>query len=175
VAGRSPWFWELDEFAGNYAAAAEQLRDFCTYLSGQGRWALLSGYASMRGRMLCTVGRYDEAEQLAPQGGDLAEGHDPLTQSRWRQVAALVAAHRGEHTEAERLAREALTYTQQVDSPQVQGDAYYDLAEVLQTAGRREEAAAAWREALDRYERKGIIPLARRTRERLAALQETAI
>ena len=36
------------------------------------------------------------------------------------------------------------------------------------------EAAAAWHEALDRYERKGIIPLAQRTRERLAALQETA-
>jgi hypothetical protein len=35
------------------------------------------------------------------------------------------------------------------------------------------EAGAALREALDRYERKPIIPLARRTRERLATLQPT--
>jgi hypothetical protein len=41
------------------------------------------------------------------------------------------------------------------------------------TAGRRDEASAALREALDCYERKPIIPLARRTRERLAALQPT--
>jgi len=44
---------------------------------------------------------------------------------------------------------------------------------VLEAAARHEEAAAALRAALDRYERKPIIPLARRTRERLAALQPT--
>ena len=173
LAGRSPWVWELDEFAGNYAAVADQLRDFCNYLTEQERPATLSPYASMRGRMLCEVGRYDEAEQLATQGRDLGDEHDPVTQSAWRRVAALVAAHRGEHTEAERLAREALAYSQQTDSPRLQGNAYYDLGEVLQAAGRREEAAAAWHEALDRYEGKGIIPYVRRTRERLSALQET--
>jgi class 3 adenylate cyclase len=171
LVGRSPWFWELDELAGNYAAAAEQLRDFCNYLTDQERSATVSNYASIRGRMLCAIGRYDDAEQLAAQGRDLGDEHDPMAQSLWRRVAALVAAHRGEHTEAERLAREGLTYSQEMDSPQVQGDAYYDLAEVLQASGRRDEAAAAWHEALERYERKGIIPLARRTRERLADLQ----
>jgi predicted ATPase len=175
LVGRSPYFWELDEFAGNYAAAAEQLRDFCDYLAEQGRSGTLSGYASVRGRMLSAVGRYDEAEQLAAQGRDLGDEHDPVTQSFWRQVAALVAAHRGEHAEAERLAREALTYSLKTGAPRLQGDAYYDLAEVLQVAGRREEAAAAWHQALDHYESKGIIPLARRTRERLSALQETPI
>ena len=30
-----------------------------------------------------------------------------------------------------------------------------------------------WHEAIDRYERKGVIPLARRVRERLAAVQGT--
>jgi hypothetical protein len=43
---------------------------------------------------------------------------------------------------------------------------------VLQVAGRHDEAATALREALDRYERKQLIPLVRRTRERIAALEE---
>jgi len=54
-----------------------------------------------------------------------------------------------------------------------QGETLSDLAEVLEAAGRGDEAAAALREALDRYERKQVIPLARRARERLAALQPT--
>jgi hypothetical protein len=40
-----------------------------------------------------------------------------------------------------------------------------------QGVGRREEAVAARQEAPDRYERKGVIPLVRRVRERLAALE----
>jgi tetratricopeptide (TPR) repeat protein len=55
------------------------------------------------------------------------------------------------------------------DSLAWQADAWCQLAEVLEVAGRRDDAIDAWREALDRYERKGIIPLARRVRERLAA------
>jgi hypothetical protein len=42
---------------------------------------------------------------------------------------------------------------------------------VLEAAGRRKDAITAWQDALDRYERKEIIPLARRVRERLAAAQ----
>ncbi len=63
--------------------------------------------------------------------------------------------------------------TEQSDNLAWQGDAWCELAEVLEAASRRDDAIDAWREALDRYERKGIIPLARRVRERLAAAQPT--
>ena len=49
--------------------------------------------------------------------------------------------------------------------------AMLDRAEVLEVADRRDEAVAAWQEALSLYERKGVIPLARRVRERLASVE----
>ena len=165
------FLWELDQLAGNHEAAAERLRGHCDFLAENGRTALLSTYAPLRGRALCALGRYDEAEQLARQGRELGDDNDPITQSVWRRVAALVAAHRGEATEAERLAREAVTHTQKTDSPWMQADTLSDLAEVLETANRHDEAAATYRQALELYERKQIIPLVRRTRERLAAFQ----
>jgi hypothetical protein len=66
---------------------------------------------------------------------------------------------------------DAVELCEQSDGLYLQGDALFDLAEVLEAAGRRDEAAAL-REALERYERKRIVPLARRTRERLATLEQ---
>ena len=78
---------------------------------------------------------------------------------------------RGRHSEAERLAREAVELSRTSDSPLSQGNALSDLAEVLEAACRRDEASVMLNDALALYELKGVIPLARRTRERLAALQ----
>ncbi len=50
------------------------------------------------------------------------------------------------------------------------GDAHLDLAEVLELAGRREEAAVELEKALALYERKGNLVLAERSRARLAEL-----
>ena len=80
---------------------------------------------------------------------------------------------RGELDEAERLAREAVAVAQKTDALAAHGDAFYDLAEVLAAQDDREAALAALNDALESYERKGIIPLARRTRERLAATKAT--
>lgn len=115
------------------------------------------------------TGRFDEAETLARQGRELGAPEDLYTQARWRQVQALVLSSRCEHAEAEQLARDAVTISEGGDILELQGDTHADLAEVLET-GRSEAAAAALREALDRYDRKEILPLARRTRERLATL-----
>jgi tetratricopeptide (TPR) repeat protein len=124
----------------------------------------------MLGRVLCALGRYSEAELLARRGRELGDPEDIMTQQFWRQAQALVHSARGQHAEAERLAREAVDVSQRGDSTLRRGDALYDLAEVLEAADRPDEAAAALREALVDYERKPIIPLARRTRERLGAL-----
>jgi tetratricopeptide (TPR) repeat protein len=166
---------QVAELAGDYDNAAAALRELCVQMETSGQTAILSTVAPLLGRVLCALGRHDEAEPLARQGRDLGDPTDILTQAHWRRVQALVYAHRGEHSEAERLALEAVAYAELTDSLQLEGDTLADLAEVCEMAGRRDEAAAALHEALDRYERKGIVPLARRMRERLAALQETPI
>jgi tetratricopeptide (TPR) repeat protein len=164
---------EIEAICGDDEAAAEHLRQTCADYAGHGLSETLSTYALLRGRFLCALGRYQEAEQLARQGRELGRDDDARTQSLWRQVVALTAAHRGDHPEAERLAREAVAITEQTDALWWQGDAYFDLAQTLEAARRPDEAAAPYQEALDRYERKQVIPLARRTRERLSALQES--
>jgi hypothetical protein len=80
-------------------------------------------------------------------------------------------ARRGEHAEAERLAREAVALADTIDFLVGQGDPRRGLADVLELAGRREEATAALYEALERYERKAAVVLAEQIRERLGALQ----
>jgi class 3 adenylate cyclase len=161
---------EIARMAGDHETAARHLQALCEWLEEQEQLGLLGTYVCVLGRELCALGRFEEAEALARQGRDLA-GDDITSGHFWRQVQALVLAHRGEHAEADRLAREAVAGVEQTDCLTFQGDAWYDLAEVLATAGREEETAAALAEALDRYERKQNIPLARHVRERLADLQ----
>jgi tetratricopeptide (TPR) repeat protein len=164
---------EIEILAGNHEAAALHLRAFCDWLEAREAYAILSTYAPHLGRQLCALGRYDEADPLAGRGRELSESEDAVTEALWRQVGALVHASRGEHGDAERLAREAIAIIETTDGLRWQGDAHTDLAMVLETAGRRDEAAVELREALDRYERKQTVPFARWARERLAA-HETA-
>jgi tetratricopeptide (TPR) repeat protein len=160
---------EIENLAGNHEAAVLHLRGFCTWLESNEAYAILSTYTPLLGRQLCALGRYEEAEPLARRGRELSQSDDAVTETLWRQVQALVYASRREHRDAERLAREAIAIIETTDGLRWQGDAHTDLASVLEAAGRRDEAAAALREALTRYERKHVIPLVRRTRERLAA------
>jgi tetratricopeptide (TPR) repeat protein len=92
----------------------------------------------------------------------------------WRQVQARVHAHRGEHGEAERLAREAVAIAERTDSLNNQGDALCDLAEVLAAAGRGDEAAGALEQALERYERKKNLAMVTQVRPKLKELRKAA-
>jgi class 3 adenylate cyclase/tetratricopeptide (TPR) repeat protein len=165
------WFASIALLAGDLELAVRHQRTWCAHLEAAGRQAELSTYAPELGRFLCALGRADEAEPLAEKGRELGDASDVATQFAWRETMALVYSARGRHSEAEQLVREAVTWAERTDGLCHQGDAYCGLAEVLEATGRRDEAIAAWQEALDCYERKEVIPLARRVRERLAALQ----
>ncbi len=120
------------------------------------------------------LGRLAEADALAARAADLGASDDAMKEMIWRQVRAKVLARRGEHADAERLAREAVAIGEGTDFLNGQGDANADLAAVLSLAGRAEEAAEALEQALARYERKGNVVMAARMRDRLEALREEA-
>jgi tetratricopeptide (TPR) repeat protein len=79
-------------------------------------------------------------------------------------------ARRGEFDAARQLAREAVPFAEQTDALAALGDALMDLAEVVELAGRREEAAAETEKALSLYQRKGNLVMAERARTRLAEI-----
>ena len=134
----------------------------------------LSTSAGKLARLLCVADRLEEADAWADRAAELGASDDALTQMLWRQAEAILLGRRGEHAEGERLAREAVAVGETTDMIDAQADAYADLGEVLGLATRRDEAAAAFAEALTRYERKENRVMAERMQARLAELQTPA-
>jgi class 3 adenylate cyclase/tetratricopeptide (TPR) repeat protein len=166
------WLAEIATLAGDYEAAAHYLGRSCESLETSGMRGVLAGCAAEFGRVLCAIGRCDEAQSWAQLARQLADESDVWAQALWRQAQALVHAYRGEHVEAEPLAREAIAITEGTDGLSNQGDALNDLAEVLRAAAQTQEAAATLEQALGRYERKKNLAMAAQVRQRLAALPQ---
>jgi class 3 adenylate cyclase len=165
---------DVELLAGDAAAAAELGRDGCRRLGEMGHPSWQSTAAGKLACALYELDELDEADAAAAQAAELGSSDDAITQLLWRQVRAKVLARRGEHAEAERLARAAVAIGEATDMLDPQGDAHAALAEVLTLAGRLEDAAAALDEAAARFERKGNLVSAERTRARLAGLSPVA-
>jgi tetratricopeptide (TPR) repeat protein len=73
----------------------------------------------------------------------------------------------------ERPVREAVALAEQTDGVLQQGDALFDLADVLEAAGRTEEALSTFERALERYERKRVVVMETRACARLAELRRS--
>jgi hypothetical protein len=165
---------EIELLAGNFAAAVELGEEGCRLLEQIGEKPHLSTAAGLLAQALYALNRLEEAYAWAGRAAELGSSDDAMTQMLWRQVKAKVLARQGESYEAERLARRAVTIGDDTDHLNAQGNAYTDLAEVLSLIGRPKPAAAAIRQALGRYERKGNLVSAQRAHERLAELQHAA-
>ena len=157
--------------AGNPAAAVSHAEEGCRLLEKVGERSLLSTCYCELAEALYALGRLDEADTYARKGRELGDIDDLVNQFTSRQIQAKVLARRGGYAEAETLAREAIALVDSTEGLRGQGDARCDLAEVLEHAGRRDEAIATLRDALERYERKDALVAARCVRERLAALE----
>jgi class 3 adenylate cyclase/tetratricopeptide (TPR) repeat protein len=155
---------EVELLAGDPAAAAEFGEEGCRLLDELGEQSVLSTAAGMLAQALYALDRLEEADGWAGRAAELGASDDAYTQMLWRQVRAKVLARRGEYAEAQRLAREAVAVGEETDMLDAQGGTYADLGEVLSLAGRPQEAAKALEQALARYERKGNVVMAGRTR-----------
>ena len=111
--------------------------------------------------------------RFAEESRALSATDDLDAQPRWRVALARTLARRGEHADAERLAREALTLLEPTDFIDLQADAFDALADVLRTAGRRDDAVAAVERAFVLHERKGNVVSAARSRSLLDQLRAT--
>jgi class 3 adenylate cyclase/tetratricopeptide (TPR) repeat protein len=157
--------------AGSLDAAEAAARQGIDELERLGGTGFLSTTVGLLAETLYRQGRYDEAEELAGRTAELAmaDDFDPLF--RWRAVRARVLAQRGEFLEAEKLAREGVDIVEETDWHLHRGDAFTALGEVLELAGRRDEARAVYEQAIEAFELKGSLPDLEATRQRIAALR----
>ena len=123
--------------------------------------------AALYGDALVGLGRYEEAVFFADVGADAPTG-DRQVQSLGRQVQAKVFAHRGEHSQAVDLAREAVSILEGTDLLPDRADALLTLATVQRLTNDAVDAQRSTQQALGLYELKGHTVGAQRARRLLA-------
>jgi class 3 adenylate cyclase/tetratricopeptide (TPR) repeat protein len=161
----------VELLAGDLAAAERELRWGFDTLEAMGETGFLSTVAAMLAGVTYAQGRYEEAEHLAEISEQATAADDLISHVLWRTVRAKLLARRGEHAEAERLAREAVGRMAQTDELDRHGDTLLDLAEVLRLAGREQEATPVVAEALELYEQKENLVSAGKARELLERIR----
>jgi class 3 adenylate cyclase/tetratricopeptide (TPR) repeat protein len=161
---------QVEMAAGDAIAAERAYRRCYEILDETGHEGYKSTAAASLAGVLCTLGRFDEAEEYALIAQHVAPDDDLASQVLGRSAQALVHASRGELEEAERLARKAVQMCEEAEWPAARGDVRMDLARVLRMAGKSIDAEQAAREALELYEHKHDWPSAASTRAFLAQL-----
>ena len=154
----------IELLAGDAGAAERVAREGYEVLHEMGEKAALSVVALELARALYLQGRASEADRFIHAGEAAGARDDIFLQVEWRTIRALVLADRGMLNKAENLAREAVEIATPTDFLNFRGDVLCDLADVLQRAGKPEEASAAAESALGLYEQKGNLVMARKTR-----------
>ena len=160
----------VEILAGDFEAAEAELRGDLEVLQTMGERDYMPTIAALLSESLYQQGRLDEAEAATGQSEDSAATNDVFSQYLWRSVRAKVLARRGDHVEAELLAKEAVRLIDSTDDPDSQGNARMDLAEVYALAGRTREAEQALQQAVASLGSKGNVVLAERARARAAEL-----
>jgi ATP/maltotriose-dependent transcriptional regulator MalT len=157
------------------AAAAERelLRDTET-LTGLGEKYFLPVLTGLLAQAVYAQGRTEDAAEISLVAEDLAATDDVEAQAVWRAVRAKVLAQSGDHEDAERLAREAVTLLRQTEATVKLADALLDLAEVLITSGQIRAGRAALEEGSRLYEAKGNVVAHSRARALLERLPSSA-
>ena len=158
------------DLAGDLPRAVEVLRESVRELEEAGERSYLSTNAALLADVLVRLGEEDaEAERLADLARAISPEDDRSSQVGWRIARARLLARRGEHAEAQALAREAVRRADETDFLSNRGEAWLALADVLRADGRTGEATEAAECALRLFEAKGNVAQAGHAREFLAS------
>ena len=160
----------IELLAGNVELAEQKLRHACELLASLGATSVRSTALGMLADALYQLGKLDDAEETLAAAVAIAQSDDIYTQVPCRSVAAKVRARRGDHAQADRLAREAVSLIEKTGRPVYHARALLDLAEVLRLGGRPTEAIPVIEQAIQLYERKEATFYAEQARALLAEL-----
>jgi class 3 adenylate cyclase/tetratricopeptide (TPR) repeat protein len=152
--------------AGEPLAAEIELESASQTLAPMGAHDLRSSIDAVLARAVYEQGRYAEAEDLALSSQ--VESHDLMTRFLAGLTLARTRARGGHADEAERIASEAIEFSQSTDWLDIQGDAELALADVLRIGGRDGDSRLHLSHALALYDRKGCTVMAERVRAQLA-------
>jgi tetratricopeptide (TPR) repeat protein len=156
--------------AERFDDAAAAYRDALAKLETLGLDGFRSTTSIMFGEALYGSGHRDAAERAALEGEALGTPDDVINSTYGPALRARIAADRGEHEEAERLARFALEQAYRTDFPFAHANAHESLAHVLRAGGRADEAHGELVRAIDLWQRYGYPVREERARALLVQL-----
>jgi class 3 adenylate cyclase/tetratricopeptide (TPR) repeat protein len=154
----------VEVMAGDPAAATRELRDAVAVLEEVDPLGLVDAAIHLA-QALYARGEYEKADRWTRVSEEATRRDDVYSQVGRRVVRAKLLALDGELDPARALAEEAVELAAATDSPNLQGDAFLDLARVLQVAGQVPDARRAAEHACDRYAQKGNVVRAREARQ----------
>jgi class 3 adenylate cyclase/tetratricopeptide (TPR) repeat protein len=164
----------IERYRGDAAAVERALLPATDELRELGESALLSLEIGELADAYYELERLDDADAATRESERLAQPADLYPQVTWRRVRAKLLARQGEGDQAVRLANEAIDLAQAASALELLGDAYRDLAEVERVLRHEHRAIQALERAVETYDRKGLLPMAVRSRKELETLGDTA-
>jgi class 3 adenylate cyclase len=160
----------LELRTGNPVAAERELLSALEIFEGTGERARAGHLVAYLAGALVDQGRLDEAEERLETARQIIPVADVSGLAQLKISTARVIARRGELEEAVRLAAEAIALMDGTEELLNMPDLLMWQAEVLELAGRVEDARGALKKAAEAAARKGTVVDERRARERLATL-----
>ena len=161
------WWGFVHLWQDDLETAEAELRPAYESLKSFGAKSHFSSVTHSLSAVAYAQGRYDEAERLTHECEQACRANDVHSEIQWRSIRAKALARRSAFDEAEQLGREAITLAEAGDFLLAHAEALLDYAEVLELAGRAEEAVPILEEAVRRHEQKENLLRANRAREQL--------
>jgi len=154
----------LEILAGDYDRGVALMIESFDAMTATGDRSFASTVAGWLAMALVALGRFDDAWRYATIARETSSDDDVASQVSGLAAQARVLAARGDLPAALDLAAQAVALADVTDYLELTGDALVHQAHVLRAAGRPNDALDAVRAALERYERKGVLPSVERTR-----------